>query len=129
MATNQTTTATNISGPDLSGAENDARKYFNNFYNSGFNVSAGVNDAMLGFFEQYAQNKSAAKNLASAVLYTSLAQGLDPMQVLSDFGKLPKGQLNNYLVAFLNSNRVPTSFLGTKTSTKTSPYITRSILL
>lgn len=128
MAT-QISTATNLQGPDLSNTANDARKYFNNFYTIDFNVSAGANDAMIGFFEQYTQNKTAAKNLAAAVLYTAMAQNLNPMQVLSDFQSLPKGQLDNFLVAFLNINRAPTSVIGTKSSTKTNPYVTRSILL
>ena len=51
------------------------------------------------------------------------------MTVLSQFEALPKGQLNNYLVAFLNSNRVPTSVLGTSTGVATSPYVARTILL
>jgi hypothetical protein len=129
MSTNQVTTATNLQGPDLSNAASDARKYFNNFYTIDFNVSSGANDAMLGFFEQYTTSASTAKNLAAAVLYTAMASNMDPMQVLSDFQALPKGQLNNYLVAFLSINRAPTSVIGTKSSTKTSPYVTRSILL
>lgn len=129
MTTNQITTATNLQGPDLSNVASSTQKYFNNFYAIDFNVSAGANDAMIGFFEQYTQNKTAAKNLAAAILYTALAQNLDPLQVLSDFQALPKGQLNNYLVAFLNINRAPTSILGTKSSIKTNPYVTRSIIL
>jgi hypothetical protein len=126
---NQISTATNLQGPDLSNTANDARKYFNNFYTIDFNVSAGANDAMIGFFEQYTKNKTAAKNLAAAVLYTAVAQNLNPLQVLSDFQSLPKGQLDNFLVAFLNINRAPTSVIGTKSSVKTNPYVTRSILL
>ena len=131
MTTNQITTATNVTGPDLSATatKSDARKYFNNFYSMGFSVSAGANDAILAFFEQYTSNKTAAQNLAASVLYTALAQNLDPLVVLSDFEQLPKGQLNSYLAAFLNINRAPTSVLGIKDSTKTSPYITRTILL
>jgi hypothetical protein len=129
MTTNQISTATNLQGPDLSKSDNDARKYFNNFYTIDFNVSSGANDAMIGFFEQYTKNKTAAKNLAAAVLYTAMAQNLDPLRVLSDFQSLPKGQLDNYLVAFLNINRAPTSMIGTKSPVKTNPYVTRSILL
>ena len=126
---NQISTSTNLQGPDLSNTANDARKYFNNFYSIDFNVSAGANDAMIGFFEQYTQNKTAAKNLAAAVLYTAVAQNLNPLQVLSDFQALPKGQLDNYLVAFLNINRAPTSVIGTKSPVKTNVYVARSILL
>jgi hypothetical protein len=125
----QISTATNLQGPDLSNGLNDARKYFNNFYNTGFNVSANANDAMIAFFEEYSQNAAAAKNLAAAVLYTAMAQNMDPMLVLSDFQQLPKGQLNNYLTAFLNANRVMTSVLGTKSGAKTNPYVSRTILL
>jgi hypothetical protein len=129
--TTQTSTATNLQGPDLStsAGKNNANKYFTNFYNTGFNVSASANDAITAFFEQYTQNKTAAQNLASSVLYTAQAQELDPMQILSQFESMPKGQLNNYLVAFLNSNRVPTSVLGTSTGVATSPYVARTILL
>lgn len=128
----QVTTATNITAPDLSAASanNNAAKYFNNFYATPFNVSSNTNDAIVGFFQQYAQNTTAANNLASAVLYTAMAQNLDPMSVLSQFESLPKGQLNAYLAAFLNVSRVPTSSLGINNGSKaTSPYITRSILL
>ena len=58
-----------------------------------------------------------------------MAQNLDPLTVLADFQKLPPGQLNNYLIAFLNINRAPTSVIGINAGTKTSPYVTRTILL
>jgi hypothetical protein len=133
MTTNtQPTTATNLTGPDLSPAssKNSAPKYFNNFYATPFNVSADVNDAVIAFFQQFTQNVASAKNLAAAVLYTAMAQNIDPMEVLSQFQTLPKGQLNSYLAAFLNISRAPTSSLGINNGSKlTSPYVTRSILL
>ena len=131
MATTQTTTATNLTGPDLSAAlaATNANQYFNNFYSSTFSISAGANDAITAFFQQYSANKQAAQNLASAVLYTALAQNLNPLDVLSTFESLPKGQLTNYLVAFLNVTRVPTSILGINNGTKTSSLVTRTILL
>lgn len=127
---NQITTATNLTGPDISSksSDSDARKYFNNFYSIPFNVSANVDAAITAFFEEYTNNKETAKNLASTVLYTTLAQNLDPIIILDQFQKLPKGQLSQYLIAFLNSNRAPTSVLGTRSAVKTSPYITRTIL-
>lgn len=131
MTTTQSSTATNVTAPDLSLATStvDATKYFNNFYATKFTVSAGANDAVLAFFEQYTQNKIAANNLTAAIIYTAQAQNLNPLTVLSEFQALPKGQLNSYLTAFLNVNRAPTSVLGINNGTKTSPYITRSILL
>ena len=130
MTTVQNTTATNVTGPNLNvtATENNATKYFNNFYSIPFNVSSDTNDAITSFFEEYVPNAQAARNLASSVLYTAMAQNLDPLKVLSDFQSLPKGQLNNYLVAFLNTSRAPTSVLGINTGKKTGQYITRAIL-
>jgi hypothetical protein len=130
MNTNpQSSTATNLTGPDLATTTaTTTQQYFNNFYSAPFNVSANTNDAITAFFEEYSPNATAARNLAGAVIYTAIAQNLDPLKILSDFESLPRGQLNNYLVAFLNSTRVPTSVLGINNGTKTSPYITRTIL-
>jgi hypothetical protein len=131
MATNQISSATNITGPDISTspALTDTNKYFNNFYSIKFDISANSNDAILAFFEQYTDNKLTAKNLAAAVMYTALAQNLNPLTVLSEFQNLPKGELNNYLIAFLNVSRAPTSILGIKDSKRTSVYVARTILL
>jgi hypothetical protein len=126
--TNQVTTATNLQAPDTSVAQNDARRYFNNFYSKSFEVGP-ANDAIVAFFEQYTQNKKSAFNLAATVIYTAQAQNIDPMLVLSEFQKLPKGQLNNYLAAFLNTNRAPTSSIGIKTTNTTNPLVSRTVLL
>lgn len=128
MATNQITTATNITGPDTSVAQNDARKYFNNFYSKVFEIGP-ANDAIIAFFEQYTQNKKSAKNLAATIMYTAQAQNLNPMVVLSEFQQLPKGQLNAYLAAFLNSNRAPTSVIGIKATNNTNPLVARLVIL
>lgn len=127
----QITTATNVTGPNLSTANsiNNASQYFNNFYAIDFTVSAGANDAITAFFQQYAPNLAAAENLASSVLYTALSQNINPLTILSQFESLPKGELDQYLVAFLNTTRIPTSMLGINRGTKTSPFVTRSILV
>jgi hypothetical protein len=122
------TTATNLNTPDTSVSENDARRFFNNFYSQPLNVGP-AGDAILGFFEQYVSNQAAAKNLAAAVIYTATAQNLDPMIVLSEFQRVPRGQLTSYLAAFLNSNRSPTSLLGFRSTQTTNQYITRTILI
>ena len=130
MTNNQLTTATNVQGPDLSNSKLDARKYFNNFYSIPFNVSAEVNDSINAFFDEYTQNSDAGKNLAAAVLYTAFAQNIDQLSILSEFQKLPKGELNNYLIAFLNSTRAPTSVLGVNNHNKrTSIFVNRTILV
>lgn len=130
MTTNQITTATNVSGPNLAKNPVDARRYFNNFYAIPFNISAEANDAIIAFFQEYADNDASALNLASAVIYTAFAQNIDPLTVLAQFEKLPRGELSNYLIAFLNSTRVPTSVLGVNTHNKqTSIFVNRTILV
>jgi hypothetical protein len=127
MANNQIGTATNVTGPDLSGAQNNAQKYFNNFFARDFSIGA-ANDAITAYFEQYTGSKSAGQALAATVIYTAQANSLDPMAVLAEFQKLGQGQIDNYLAAFLNFNRVPTSTIGVKKTQQTSPFVTRSIL-
>jgi len=131
MANEQISSATNITGPNISNnpVTDSASKYFNNFYAIKFDISANANDAILSFFEQYTDNKITAKNLSAAVIYTALAQNLNPLVVLQEFQNLSKGQLNNYLIAFLNVSRVPTSILGAKDSKRTNAYIARTVLL
>jgi hypothetical protein len=124
----QISTATNIQAPDLSGSQNNASQYFNNFFALDFSVGA-ANDAITAYFEKYTSNPNSGKALAAAVLYTAKAQNLDPMTVLSEFQQLTPNQLNNYLAAFLNFNRVPTSIIGIKTVTTTNEFIKRLVLL
>lgn len=105
------------------------QKYFNNLYLNAGTVSTNQNDAVIGFFEEFTKgNKIAAQALASAVIYTSIAQGMDPMEILAQFTKLPPGQINSYLTMFLNLNRVGTSFLGLNNQPIVNKYIKRTIL-
>jgi hypothetical protein len=127
VTTNQISTATNVQGPDLSNTQNNTQKFFNNFFARDFSIGA-ANDVITAYFENYTGNPSTGKTLAATVLYTAQAQNLDPMAVLAEFQKLSPGQLDNYLAAFLNFNRVPTSQIGVKQVQQASPYITRSIL-
>lgn len=131
MTTNkQLSTATNLQGPDAtSSAGAPANQYFTNLYTIDMSVAAETNDALIGFFGEYTGNANAGKNLAGAVLYTAKAQNLNPMAVLDNFQKLPKGQLDSYILAFLNSTRAPTSWLGIRTAYTTSPYVSRTILV
>jgi len=119
--------ANNLTQSALSG-NTTTSTFFNNFFQPGFTVSQNIDDAVLGFFEQICSNKQAAKILASSVIYTSIAQRLDPMAVLSDFTKMDDFELNAYITMFLNLNRVGTSFLGVKNSPRVSKYVKRMIL-
>jgi hypothetical protein len=119
---------TNLSGVNLNTAT-DVDKYFNNFFKQPIDISPAQDDAIVTFFETVTDNKESAKALASAVIYTSKQQQTDPMQILDEFRKLDKGQLNAYLCMFLNLNRVGTSLLGVNTQPVKSKYVERSIKL
>lgn len=125
----QSTAATNLQGPDLSKSpdQSNPNQYFNNFYSDDFSVG-DRNDAVIAYFETYTGNEVAGKNLAAAVLYTARAQNIDPMTIIGEFQKLPRGQINNYLAALLNINRVPTSSIAVRGTTRTNNYVTRTIL-
>lgn len=107
---------------------NQTTRYFNNFFTPTFTVSSNVNDAILSYFEEQTGNADSARLLAQAVIDTAQAQREDPMVVLSQFQQLQNNELSPFLALYLNTSRVPTSFLGIKNSPKTSPYVTRTIL-
>ena len=96
-------TAQNIKPVDTSNST--TQKYFNNYFLNVGTISGGRNDAIVGYLERVTDgNKAAAQALASAIIYTSLAQGMDPMKILDQFIKLPREQVNPYLTMFLNLN-------------------------
>lgn len=128
MANNQITTATNLTGPDISLPQNLPQKYFNNLYARDFSSGPNIDDAVTAYFEQYTGSKAAGKTLASTIMYTAQSQGIDPMAVIAEFQRLPAGEIDNYLAAFLNFNRISTSTIGIKKTKATSPFITRAIL-
>lgn len=119
----------NISPIDLSvNGNTNPTKYFNNYFGPTFKPSSNIDDAILSYFEEVCENREAAKIMASAVMYTSYTQKVNPMQTLQEFTKLKKGELNNYLTMFLNLQRVGTSYLGLTNSPVANKYITRTIL-
>jgi hypothetical protein len=126
--TTQNSTATNITGPDLSNNQ-DPNRYFNNFFSIDFSTTSDIDSAVTAYFQEYTGNAQSGRNLAAAVIYTAKAAGQDVMQVLDQFRNLPAGQLNSYLVAFLNFNRVPTSSLGYRVAPATNSYVSRTIIL
>jgi hypothetical protein len=102
--------------------------YFNNYFTSTLDVAGNVNDSLIAFFEQIADNRESAIALASAVIYTSQAQGTDPMEILTEFANMEKNKLNAYLCMFLNLNRVGTSYLGINNQPVQNKYVQRTIL-
>ena len=119
----------NLNNIDLSvNMKTDPNKYFNNYFGPTFTVSQNIDDAILSYFQEVCGNKESAKIMASAVMYTSYTQKINPMQTLAEFTKLPKGELNNYLTMFLNLQRVGTSYLGITNQPLSNKYINRAIL-
>lgn len=106
----------------------NAEAFFNNFFDFPVEVSSNIDAAILGYFEQVADNKEGARALASAVIYTSIKQGVNPMTTLDEFKKIPQGELNSYIAAFLNFERVGTSFLGLINQPVQNKYVARAIL-
>lgn len=120
------TQSSNLGG--VSAASDSTQAYFNNLSLPPITVSQNVDDAILGYFQQVSDNKESARALASAVIMTSVSQGIDPMETLQEFMKMNKGQLSSYLTMFLNLSRVGTSQLGINNNLSTSKYVARTIL-
>ena len=120
-------TASNLGQIDLS-FMGDTTKYFNNFFTKTITISSAKDDAIVTYFEKLTNNSDSAMILASAVIYTSTAQGIDPMEVLDQFKKLEASKLNAYICYFLNLSRVGTSLIGVQNSYTNNKYITRTIL-
>lgn len=128
-AINTVKNPTNLQSVNLNSLiERDVKKYFNNFFDVPIEVSSNIDTAILGYFETVVDNKDAARALASAVIYTSVKQGINPMETLKQFQKLPRGELDAYTAMFLNLDRVGTSFLGVSNSPVVNKYVTRTIL-
>ena len=103
-------------------------RYFNNFFTEAFQVSSNVDAAVLSYFESVTENRESAKILASAVIYTSYTRGVDPMSILTEFTRLPPGEVNSYLTIFLNLQRVGTSYLGLTTAPVVNKYVSRAVI-
>lgn len=104
-----------------------AKDFFNNYFQPGFTVSQNVDNAVLGYFEKITNNKEAARVLASSVLYTSMAQKVNPMTVMDKIRSMSVEESITYLGLFLNLNRVGTSYLGTHSAPKVGKYVERMI--
>ena len=111
-----------------SSGTNSTTRFFNNYFIPSYTVSQNINDAILSYFEAQTGNVESAKLLAQAVIDTAQSQRADPLEVLSEFQKLPEGQLNTVLALYLNTGRVNTSLLGIKNNPKTSSYVRRTII-
>jgi hypothetical protein len=122
--------ASNLNSVNLAVNKNTpATQYFNNYFTTPNTISGNQNDAVTAYFEQITGgNKQSAAVLASTVIFTAMAQGLNPMSIIQQFQELKPGELNLYLAMFLNLNRVGTSLVGINNNPVQNKYITRAIL-
>lgn len=120
-------TSSNQSAVSADSLENTA-SFFNNTSLPPISVSQNIDDAVVGYFQSITETKESARALASAVILTSVSQGIDPMETLDQFRKMTANQLNDYLTMFLNLSRIGTSYLGITNRPNTSPYVARMIL-
>lgn len=119
---------TNLQGVNVNAlVERNVDKFFNNFFEIPIEVSSNVDAAIVAYFEQVTDNQESARALASAVIYTSVKQGLNPMDTLKEFQKLPIGELDAYVAMFLNFERKGTSYLGITNAPVSNKYIQRLI--
>ena len=123
------TEPTNLDAVNLNDlVERNVDKYFNNWFEIPVEVSSNVDAAIIAHFETIADSKESAKALASAVIYTSIKQGLDPIETLKEFQQVGASELDAYTAMFLNFDRVGTSYLGLKNSPTVNKYVQRAIL-
>lgn len=78
------TTSGNLPNDNI---QNSTQQYFNNFYTQQPSISPNSNDAMIAYFQSITGDAEAGKTLASAVLYTVIQQGLNPMDIIQQLEK------------------------------------------
>lgn len=110
-----------------SSAANTGSDYINNFYKPAYTVSTEQDSAVTAFFENITGNYESARILASSVIYTAIAQGVDPMTIVDQMRNMDEENRNRFTTMFLNFNRIGTSQLGVHARSKYNKYIQRMI--
>lgn len=101
----------------------DTTNYFNNFYSPSTNTSPMINDAVIAYFQTITGREDTGKNLAAAILYTSLQQGIDPMSVIEQLQILSRKNQDNepeYYKGLTNQQAQDTDVYNTETNTWSS---------
>jgi len=120
------TTPNNLSAASANSLAS-TQDFFNNLLLAPINVSQNIDDAVIAFFEQVTENKESARAIASAVILTSVSQGIDPMETMREFYNLGPSQINGYLTMFLNLNRKGTSYLGLSNQPQATKFVARML--
>lgn len=104
------------------------QKFFNQYFNSKTTVNPALYEVLLAHFEKQTENVEAAQIIMAGLVQLATQNGLDLQTVADNYEKLSDSDANKYVVAVLNATRKNTSLLGYKNKSKTSPYVTRTIL-
>ena len=107
----------------------DPNGYFNNVFKPVVALQSDMVEAVETYFEIITKNKASARVLASAVIFTALNQKQDPLAVVQEFKKMGTGEINEYLAAYLNLNRIPTSLIGVLNKPTPNQFVERAILV
>ena len=107
----------------------DPNGYFNNIFKPVVALQSDMVEAVETYFEIITKNKASARVLASAVIFTALNQKQDPLAVVQEFKKMGTGEINEYLAAYLNLNRIPTSLIGVLNKPTPNQFVERAILV
>jgi hypothetical protein len=84
----------NLPGETLNTQSSSA--YFNNFYSQQRFTSPMINDAVVAYFQSVTGDVETGTNLAGAVIYTAVQQGMDPMGIIQQLKQLSeKNKLNS----------------------------------
>ena len=103
--------------------------YFNNIFKPVASLQSDMVDAIETYFEIITKNRTSARVLASAVIFTAINQGVNPLELIKEFKKMKAGELNDALATYLNLNRVPTSLIGTLNNPTPNQFVERAILV
>jgi hypothetical protein len=87
-------------------------RVFDNFYTKPLELSAGVLDAMKGFFTSRGFETSASESISVAIIKQAKQDGYNPMQILDTLKGLDSVEISALVSEILNYNRFKTSFLG-----------------
>lgn len=110
-----------------SGNNSSSKDYINNFYKPTYSISSNTDSAIIAFFENQTNDAESAKILASSVVYTALAQGVDPITIVDQMRNMSIDERNRFTSTFLNFNRVGTSQLGVHLPNRNNRFLQRMI--
>jgi hypothetical protein len=110
-------------------AGQNTNSYFAGYYTTTLPVNGQQYDAVLTFFlKKTSGNRVAAESLTASVMTIAQNKGLDPISFVEEFKRYKDNEsFKAALLAFLNSDRRPTSKLGYSVIPEANPFIVRNI--